>query len=136
MADEEKLSDSIIEGREREKRFREESARNQAEQAEQENRQRARQERHQALARQEDDATRAKIFARYLQAEEEAKAQARAEVPPVPNYSPRQLEELALEQQAGRRQLERHKRHFETAAAARDRTGAEEKAKEVPGSKV
>ena len=63
---------SIIDGREREQRFRAESERIQAEQAAQERRQRDRMAKHEALARQEDDAIRAKIFARYLRAEEEA----------------------------------------------------------------
>src|SRR5262249_31527199 len=60
---------SIIDGRER---FRAESERIQGEQAAQERRQRDRMAKHEALARQEDDAIRAKIFARYLRAEEEA----------------------------------------------------------------
>jgi len=63
---------SIIDGRER---FRAESERIQAEQAAQERRQRDRMAKHEALARQEDDAIRAKIFARYLRAEEEAQGQ-------------------------------------------------------------
>ena len=117
--------DSILEGREREKRFRAESERIQAEQAAQEQRQRDRMARHEAQARQEDDATRAKIFARYLQAEEGARARAQAEVPPVPLTTLRQDKELELEQEAGRRALAKYAQRNQDAAAAR-----KEKAKE------
>lgn len=137
----EQFSDAWVERRESARKMREESARLQAERTEQENRQKERQARHEVLARQEDDSTRAKIFARYLQAEEEAKARAQAETPSVPLTTPRMNQQLLDEQAAGRRALERHRRHFETAAAARERSLAAEKAEEdatpaVPGFEV
>ena len=121
---------SIIDGREREQRFRAESERIQAEQAAQERRQRDRMAKHEALARQEDDAIRAKIFARYLRAEEEARVKAQAEAPPVPLTTQRQDAELEAEQRRGREMLAKYAQRNEAAAAARDRISAAEKAKE------
>jgi len=120
------LADSIRDGHERTRRFRQESEKRQAELAAQERHQRERQARREALARQEDDATRAKIFARYLQAEEEARARAQAEVPPVPLTTERQDAELLAEQEAGRRALAKYAQRSEAAAAARERTRAKE----------
>jgi hypothetical protein len=100
-----KLSDSIIDGRERERRFRAESLQRQAEQAAQEQHQRNRQARHEAEARKIDEETRAALFLRVMQAQE---AKPPAEVPPVPVYTARQDEELAAEQAAGRRALEKY----------------------------
>src|SRR5262245_14724193 len=114
-----------------------EAARIRSEQEAQEKIQRDRQARHQALARQQDDATRAKIFARYLQAEEQAKLS--EPPPPRPSYTARQSAELTLEEAAGRRALARHAQRTQSAAA---RAKIEEKAKEedaapsVPGFKA
>jgi hypothetical protein len=108
-------SDAQIVREENARRFRAESERLQAERAAQEQYQRDRQAMHEQLARQEDDAIRAKIFARYLQAEE-AKARAQAEAPPAPLSPPRPSAELALEQEAGRRALLKHR--GERAASA------------------
>src|SRR5262249_32108848 len=99
-------SDALIERQENLRKMREESARLKAEQDERENHQRRRQARHEARARQEDDATRAKIFARYLQAQEQAKP---AEPPPpVPLNTQRQDEQFEAEQAAGRRALAKY----------------------------
>jgi len=117
-ADDKKLSDSILEGREREKRFRAESEKRQAELAAQEQHQRDRQARHEAEARRIDDEMRARLFLRVMQTREEAKPQ--VEVPPVPLSTERQDAELEAEQAAGRRALEKYARRNETAAAARD----------------
>jgi hypothetical protein len=124
MSDETKLSDSILDGREREKRFRAESARLQAEQAEQEQRQRDRQARHEAEARKIDDETRARLFMRVMQAQE---AKPQAEVPPIALSTARQDEQLALEQEAGRRALAKY------AQRAQDQINAREKTKENTG---
>jgi len=131
MSDETKLSDSILDGREREKRFRAESEQRQAEQAEQEQRQRDRQARHEAEARKIDEETRARLFMRIAQAQE---AKPQAEVPPIPLSTQRQDEELALEQAAGRRALAKYAQRNKPAAA-----DAGEKAKEntgLPGFKT
>src|SRR5262245_61640467 len=108
-------SDAQIVREENARRFRAESERLQAERAEQERYQRERAERHAALARQEDDAIRAKIFMRVLQAEE-ARAKAQAEVPPVPHSSSYRNEQLEQEQAAGRRALLKHAGRSEPAA--------------------
>ena len=122
-----KLPDSIADGRERERRFRAESERRQAEQAEQERRQRDRQAAHEREARKVDEQVRAQLFMRVMQAQE---TKPQADAPPVPVYTARQDEELELEQAAGRRALAKYAQRSEAAAAARDRISAEEKAKE------
>ena len=124
MSDETKLSDSILDGREREKRFRAESEQRQAEQAEQEQRQRDRQARHEAEARKIDEETRARLFMRIAQAQE---AKPQAEVPPMALSTARQDEQLALEQEAGRRALAKY------AQRAQEQIDAREKAKENTG---
>jgi len=139
MSDETKLSDSILDGREREKRFRAESEQRQAEQAEQEQRQRDRQARHEAEARKIDEETRARLFMRIAQAQE---AKPQAEVPPIPLTTQRQDEELKAEQEAGRRALARYAQRNKPAAttAAQDQIDAEKKVKEedtrLPGFKT
>jgi hypothetical protein len=130
MPDETKLSDSILDGREREKRFREESLQRQAEQAAQEQRQRDRQARHEAEARKVDQETRAQLFMRVMQAQE---AKPQPEVPPIPLSTQRQDEQLAAEQAAGRRALAKY------AQRTQDQINAREKAKEntgLPGFKA
>src|SRR5262245_13092695 len=127
--------DSILDQKERAKRFRAESEQRQAEQAAQEQHQRARQARHQAEARRIDEETRAALHLRVMRMQEEAKPQPEAR--PVAGYSPRQKEELALEQAAGRRQLAKDAQRNQDAAAARERVSAEEKVKEdLPGFKT
>ena len=112
----------------------------QAEQAEQEQRQRDRQARHEAQARRVDEETRARLFLRIAQAQEEKLAQ--TEVPPIPLSTQRQDEELALEQAAGRRALARYAQRNKPAAttAAQDQIDAEKKVKEedtrLPGFKT
>jgi hypothetical protein len=138
MSDETKLSDSILDGREREKRFRAESLQRQAELAEQEQRQRDRQARHEARAREIDEQTRAQLFMRVMQAQE---TKPQADVPPVSYSTERQDRELELEQAAGRRALARHAQRSApvTTTAAQDRTDAGEKAKDntgLPGFKT
>jgi hypothetical protein len=128
MSDETKLSDSILDGREREKRFRAESLQRQAEQQQREQLQRDRQARHEAEARRIDEETRAALLLRVMRAQEEAKPP--ADVPPVPVYTARQEGELALEQEAGRRALARYAQRNAPAAA---RIDAEEKPKEETG---
>jgi hypothetical protein len=132
MSDETKLSDSILDGREREKRFRAESLQRQAEQQQREQLQRDRQARHEAEARKIDEQTRAQLFMRVMQAQE---TKPQAEEPPIPLSTARQDEQLALEQEAGRRALARHAQRNAPAAVAQDRTDAGEKAKEtgIPG---
>ena len=102
------LSDSILDGQQRAARFRQESEKRQAELAEQERRQRERQAAHERLAREAEEATRAELYLRVARMREEAKPP--AEVPPVPVYTARQDEELAAEQAAGRRALEKYAR--------------------------
>src|SRR5262245_450646 len=105
--------DSILDGREREKRFRAESERLQAEQAAQERHQRDRQARHQEAARRGDEETRAALFLRVMRAQEEAKPL--EPPPPVPVYTERQDTELAAEQAAGRRALAKYAQREEKA---------------------
>jgi len=74
---------------------------------------------------------------RALQMQEQAKPQ--PERAPVAISTPRQDRELELEQEAGRRALERHKRHFEPAT--REKIGAKQEVKQdatpgLPGFKV
>src|SRR5262249_24695492 len=126
-------SDALIERQQNLRKMREESTRLKAEQDERENHQKRRQARHEALARQEDDAIRAKIFARYLRAEEEARAQTQAEVRPDAVTTPRQDEELAAEQAGGRARLEKYARRNQDAAASRERE--EDTAPGLPGFK-
>jgi hypothetical protein len=125
-----KLSDSILDGREREKRFRAESEQRQAAQAEQEQRQRDRQARHEAEARKVDEQVRAQLFMRVMQAQE---AKPQAEVRPIALSTARQDEELALEQAAGRRALAKYAQRNRDAAAAREQIKAEEKATKTTG---
>jgi hypothetical protein len=131
MSDETKLSDSILDGREREKRFRAESLQRQAEQAAQEQRQRDRQARHEAEARKVDEQTRARLFMRLAQAQEEKQAQ--VEAPPIALSTARQDAELEAEQAAGRRALARYAQRNKPAAAAQNQIDAEEKPKEETG---
>jgi hypothetical protein len=133
LPDENKLSDSIIDGREREKRFRAESEKRQAEQNEQEQRQRDRQARHEAEARKIDEEVRARLFMRVMQTQE---AKPQADVPPVPIYTERQDTELAAEQAQGRRMLEKYAQRNRDAAAVRERGRGEEEAKEIPGFQI
>jgi hypothetical protein len=98
-------TDSIRDGREREKRFRAESLQREAEREQQEQRQRDRQARHEAQARQVDEQVRAQIFLRLAQAQQ---AKPPAEEPPIRLTSQRQDEQLAAEQEAGRRALEKY----------------------------
>src|SRR5215831_10545258 len=107
------LSDSIVDMRARAGRFHEESKRLEAERAAQEQHQRDRQARHEAEARRLDEEVRAKLFMRVMQTQEAAKPP--AEVPPVPVYTERQDEQLAAEQAAGRRALEKYARRSEAA---------------------
>ena len=71
-----RIPDSILDGREREKRFRAESERLQAAQNEQERRQRDRQAMHEREAYRIDDEIRAALFLRVTQAREATKPQA------------------------------------------------------------
>jgi hypothetical protein len=128
--DSDKLPDSIADGRERERRFRAESLQRQAEQAEQEQRQRDRQARHEAQARRIDEETRAALFMRVMQAREEKPA----EVPPIPLSTQRQDEELAAEQEAGRRALARYAQR--NAPAAVDAGKKAEETTGLPGFKT
>ena len=133
MSDETKLSDSILDGREREKRFRAESLQRQAEQQQREQLQRDRQARHEAEARRIDEETRAALFMRVMQAQE---TKPQADVPPLPVYTTRQNEELQLEQAAGRRALARYAQRNKPAAT---QINAREKAEEntgLPGFKA
>ena len=132
----EKLSDSILDQRERAKRFAAEAAQRGAEQVAQEQHQRDRQARHQEEARRVDEETRAALFLRVMQAREGAKP---SELPPpVPLSTERQDEQLELEQAAGRRMLEKYAKRRDEIAAARDRNRAEEKTGEdtTPGFKT
>ena len=118
------LPDSIADGRERERRFRAESEQRQADQAAQEQRQRDRQARHEAEARKIDEHTRAQLFMRVMQTQQ---AKPPAEEPPIALSTARQDEQLALEQEAGRRALAKY------AQRAQDQIDAREKAKENTG---
>jgi len=136
------VSDAQLVLQENARRFREESARLQAEQSAREQIQRDRQRAHEELARREDDAIRARIFARYLQAEEQAaraKAQAEAEAAAAASLPPPRLSaEAELEIAAGRRTLAKHAQRAQDAAAARDQNKVEEKAEKeaTPGFKT
>src|SRR5262249_24034544 len=125
------VSDAEIVRRENARHFQAVSARIQAEQAKQEQFQRDRQRAHEELARREDDAIRARIFARYLRMEEEAKAakvQAEAAAAAAASLPPPRLSaEAELEIAAGRRTLARHAQRSATAAAAQEQNKAEEK---------
>jgi hypothetical protein len=123
----EKLSDSIIDGREREKRFRAESEQRQAAQAAQEQHQRNRQARHEAEARRIDEQVRAQIFMRVMQAQQE---KPKADVPPLSFSTERQDEQLQAEQRRGKEMLERY--------AQRNKPAAEKPAEntELPGFKT
>jgi len=115
------------------RRFQEESARLKAEQDAREQHQRDRQRAHEELARREDDAVRAKIFMRYLQAEEQAaRAKAQAEVPPAPPSPAYRNEQLEAELEAGRRALAKHR--GERVASAEKETG-KDSSPAVPGFK-
>ena len=125
-----RLSDSILDGREREKRFRAESLQRQAEQQQREQLQRDRQARHEAEARRIDEETRAALFMRVMQAQQ---TKPQPELPPVPLSTARQDAELEAEQAAGRRALARY------AQRAQDQINAREKPKEntgLPGFKT
>lgn|SRR5262245_30537290 len=117
--------DSILDQRERAKKFSAEAAQRAAELAEQERHQRARQAAHERAAREVDDEVRAALFLRVMQAREGARPQ--AEVPPAPVYTQRQDEQLEAEQAAGRARLEKYAKRNRDVAAARERVSAEEK---------
>jgi len=123
-----KIPDSITDMQTRGRRFRAESAAREAAQAAQEQHQRNRQMKHQEEARKIDEEMRAHLFMRVMKMREESKPP--AEVPPVPVYTQRQDEQLAAEQAAGRRALEKYAKRSEAA-----RVSTEEK-DTVPGFKV
>jgi hypothetical protein len=123
-------ADSIRDGRERERRFRMESEQRQAEQQQREQLQRDRQARHEAEARRIDEETRAALFMRVMQAQQ---TKPQPEEPPIALSTQRQDEQLALEQEAGRRALARYAQRNRDAAAAREQIKAEEKATETTG---
>src|SRR5262245_264944 len=133
-AEDKKLADSILDSRERGRRYQAEAAQRAAEQAAQENLQRLRQARHQAEARRIDEETRAALHLRILRAQEQAKPPA-VETPPTPVYTERQTTELELEQAAGRRALARHRNHFEARGRAEGRA-KEDTTPAVPGFKA
>src|SRR5262245_43036914 len=122
-------SDALIVMQENARKIREESARLKAERDKQEQFQRDRQAMHEELARRESDAIRAKIFMRVWEAEEAAKARARAqaEIPVGPPSPQVRNEALELEQAAGRRTLAKH--------AGRREPAAKEDPAPVPGFK-
>jgi hypothetical protein len=66
---------------------------------------------------------------RVMQAQEEKPA----EVPPIPLTTQRQDEQLAAEQEAGRRALAKYAQRNRDAATAREQIKAEEKTTETTG---